>query len=140
MAHLTFKDVMGINEVKDIALGMIAKDGEVVDFHSDCLCRGPVRVQFINTLEMNYFGLEYLGRDLVEQARKTHAKHDQAVLGRGRRLVRRQTPRAVAFRFPSPGFTLRIAGVVDGRGRGRLHQTRGGLRKRIERLSTQTSI
>jgi hypothetical protein len=46
MAHLTFKDVMGINEVKDIALGMIAKDGEVVDFHSDCLCRGPVSVQF----------------------------------------------------------------------------------------------
>lgn len=45
MAHLTFKDVMGMNEVKDIALGMIAKDGEVVDFHSDCLCRGPVSVQ-----------------------------------------------------------------------------------------------
>ena len=50
MAHLTFKDVMGINEVKDIALGMIAKDGEVVDFHSDCLCRGPVSLQFIDAL------------------------------------------------------------------------------------------
>jgi len=43
MAHLTFKDSKNkSHEVRDIALGMIAKDGEVVDFHTECECRGPV--------------------------------------------------------------------------------------------------
>jgi hypothetical protein len=47
MAHLTFRDSKLVNEVKDVALGMIAKDGEVVDFHTECECRGPVNKMYI---------------------------------------------------------------------------------------------
>ncbi|XP_065334425.1 dynein beta chain, ciliary-like [Cloeon dipterum] len=44
VAHLTFKDVTIITDVKDIASGMIAKDGELVEFQSELECRGPVEI------------------------------------------------------------------------------------------------
>lgn len=62
MAHLTFKDVIGLNEAKDVALGMIAKDGEVVDFHTECHCRGPVSAQISDVaMRINLIVVKYSG-------------------------------------------------------------------------------
>ncbi|XP_059474542.1 dynein beta chain, ciliary-like isoform X3 [Neocloeon triangulifer] len=71
MAYLTFREVHNLTDVKDVATAMIAKDGELVNFHQDFHCRGPVEV-WLSRLEKHMRGTmrEYLERAVLAYEEK----------------------------------------------------------------------